>query len=191
MKQYALLTAALLSGCALSQEPEIKIPVVDLNTDEYIKIVERKNSADKEVKEISAEEKVEAILKEFRQPGDYRIDGIDLSSGTLNVEMYFDICDKKLRFAYCENGLSLMINISDNDLESEIFLVDSPPYGSLDYFDLCKGRICKIRPTGYQEIGTELLKRIVDKGYKQVIDDNKNYFIDSKVEAMFNHLTNF
>ena len=47
------------------------------------------------------------------------------------------------------------------------------------------------KPEIEDKIGTELLKRIVDKGYKQVIDDNKNYFIDSKVEAMFNHLTNF
>lgn len=191
--KYPLLAAAYLSLSACAPfEQKVETPIVNLGIDESVKIVEKGVPADENAAEkLSVEEKVNAILKEFMQPGDYRISGIDLSSKDLNVEIYFDICDKYFRFEYCKNSLSLMINLSDHDLNYEIFLVDSPPYGSLDYFDFCKEGGCKIRPESYLELGSELLKKIVDEGYKQVIDDHKRYSVDSKIEGIFRRLTDF
>ncbi|MEK6853462.1 MAG: hypothetical protein AABX64_02150 [Nanoarchaeota archaeon] len=193
--KHSLLAAAFLSlsSCAPLSEPEVKTPLVDIgssgiNLEATLKAVPIDSYPENK---ISTRDKIEAILKELKQPGDYRMGGIDLSSKNISVQFYFEICDKNLRFDYCLNSLSLMIYIADLEKNSEIFLVDSPPYGTLDYFDFCKNGGCKIRPLGYQILGSELLKRIVDIGYRQVIDENKKSFIDSEVETIFQNLTEF
>ena len=145
--------------------------------------------------EISTGDKIEAILKELKQPGDYRIGGIDLSSKNLNIDMYFDYCDKGLRISYCNPDISLMILITTKTrgygINSEIFLADSPPFGSWDYSDSCN------ETNSYRKIDLEhkasvdeMFSKIVQEGYQEIIKD-KPHSIDKKVEIIFQNLTEF
>ena len=149
--------------------------------------------------EISTGDKIKAILKEFKQPGDYRIDGMDLSSKEWHITIEFDYCYETCtgnRLYNCNDNLSLILQIFPKYIDGvidyrRIFLAVKYPYGSADYLGSCNEfNPCRNIPPELKALADEMFHEIVHEGYQEIIKD-KPHSIDSKVETIFQNLTDF